>query len=105
MSTNTPRIRTSEEIAFGCVFGHDLSKELKLDAYSVKERVKEALDLERKRAEGLVEALDKMITTSQHEINCGVTRACNCKVGLGGLVAEAHGLAVSAITACKQEPS
>ena len=58
MSTNTPRIRTTEEIAKGIIKPYRRSLPDDLILGSLYVAICNAIDLERKRAEGLVEALE-----------------------------------------------
>ena len=70
--TNTPRIRTTTEIADEIVDGlsDPWGSPIAGDVIAgTKKRIEEALDLERKRAEGLVEALEKY---GRHANMCGM---------------------------------
>ena len=97
--TNTPRIRTTTEIAL------ELSR---IDSYHCPdlaiEAIKGALDLERKRAEGLVRVLEQVFES----------RICDCLAGLthrGGYDENLHfegcvmNLVRQELATYKQEPS
>ena len=78
MNTNTPRIRTTAELAKNCIefsiqgkrdiYDYDSIILTKVDVKSMVTHVKSALDAERKRAEGLVQLLEGLKQFSSPEI-------------------------------------
>ena len=101
--TNTPRIRTTTEIADEIVDGlsDPWGSPIAGDVIAgTKKRIEEALDLERKRAEGLVGALEKIQYGSKlPEIELNRPKVLRMEI------ARQNKIASEAIAAYKQESS